>query len=54
MSQRIWPIAFACAVEDLSPARWANERGHGMHKAAAVELLRLALSVAADCLGDAE
>jgi hypothetical protein len=49
---RLWPIAFACAVEEFSPARWANERGRGMHKAAAVELLRLALDLAADMLGD--
>jgi hypothetical protein len=49
---RLWPICFACACEDFSPARWANERGHGLHKAAAVELLRLALDTAADALGD--
>jgi hypothetical protein len=49
---RLWPICFACSCEELSPTRWANERGHGMHKAAAVELLRLALSVAADALGN--
>lgn len=49
---RLWPICFAVACEDWSPARWANERGGGMHKAGAVELLRLALDLAADALGD--
>lgn len=49
---RLWPIAFSCCCEDWSPARFANERGGGMHKAAAVELLRLALDLAADCLGE--
>jgi hypothetical protein len=51
---RLWPLTWAVTCEDISPARWANERGHGMHKAAAVELLRLALSMAADALGDTE
>jgi hypothetical protein len=49
---RLWPLCFSVSVEDWSPARWANERGHGMHKAAAVELLRLALDMAADATGD--
>lgn len=49
---RLWPICFAVACEDFSPARWAVDRGGAMHKAAAVELLRLALSVAADAIGD--
>jgi hypothetical protein len=49
---RLWPIAFAVSAEDWSPSRWANERGGGMHKAAAVELLRLALDIAADAIGD--
>jgi hypothetical protein len=49
---RLWPICFATAVEDWSPSRFANERGHGMHKAAAAELLRLSLDIAADTLGD--
>lgn len=49
---RLWPVAFACVCEDFSPARFANERGHGMHKAAAVELLRLALDTVADMLGE--
>lgn len=49
---RLWPIAFACVVEDFSPARFANERGRGMHKAAAAELLRLALDLAADAMED--
>jgi hypothetical protein len=47
---RLWPITFACVIEDFSPFRWANERGH-MHKAAAAQLLRLALDTAADALG---
>jgi hypothetical protein len=49
---RLWSITFSVAVEDFSPARWANERGGAMHKAAAVELLRIGLDYAADCLGD--
>lgn len=49
---RLWPAVFAVACEDFSPARWANERGGGMHKAAAVELVRIGLDTAADALGD--
>lgn len=49
---RLWPICFAVSCEDWSPARWANERGQGMHKAGAMELLRLALDYAADAVGD--
>jgi hypothetical protein len=49
---RLWPAVFATAVEDLSPARFANERGRGMHKAAAVELLRIGLDIAGDAIGD--
>lgn len=49
---RLWSVVFSVAVEDLSPSRWANERGNAMHKAAAVELLRIGLDYAADCLGD--
>jgi hypothetical protein len=49
---RLWPICFAVCAEDWSPSRWAVDRGGNMHKAAAVELLRLALDIAADTLGD--
>lgn len=49
---RLWPLTFSVCCEDYSPARWANERGYRMHKAAAVELLRLSLDLAADLLGD--
>lgn len=49
---RLFPLTFAVCCEDFSPARWANERGHGTHKAAAVALLRHALDQAADLLGD--
>jgi hypothetical protein len=49
---RLWPVVFSVAVEDFSPARWANERGRAMHKAAAVELLRLSLDLTADLLGE--
>jgi hypothetical protein len=49
---RLWSVVFAVACEDFSPSRWANERGAGMHKAAAVELLRLGLDYAADAIGD--
>lgn len=49
---RLWPLCFAVCCEEWSPARWANERGHRIHKAAAVELLRLALDIAADATGD--
>ena len=49
---RLWPAVFACACEDMSPARWANERGRGLHKAAAVEIVRIGLDDAADLLGD--
>jgi hypothetical protein len=40
------------AVEDYSPSRWANERGGAMHKAAAVELLRIGLDYAGDVVDD--
>jgi hypothetical protein len=49
---RLWPAVFATAVEDWSPSRFANERGGGMHKAAAVQMLRIGLDEAADYLGD--
>lgn len=49
---RLWPLCFAVSVEDWSPARWAVDRGKGMHKAAAVELLRLGLDLAGDAIGD--
>jgi hypothetical protein len=49
---RLWPAVFATAVEDWSPSRFANERGHGMHKAAALERLRIGLDLAADAIGD--
>lgn len=45
---RLWSCVFSVAVEDYSPSRWANERGNAMHKAAAVELLRIGLDYAAD------
>lgn len=48
---RLWPVVFACCVEDWSCSRFANERGGGMHKQGAVELLRLALDTIADHLG---
>jgi hypothetical protein len=49
---RLWSVVFSVAVEDFSPSRWANERGNAMHKAAAVELLRIGLDEAADAIGD--
>ena len=49
---RLWPLCFSVTCEDWSPARFANERGGGMHKAAAVELLRLSLDLVADLLGE--
>lgn len=49
---RLWSIVFSVAVEDFSPSRWANERGNAMHKAAAVELLRIGLDYAGDAIGD--
>jgi hypothetical protein len=52
---RLWPCAFAVCCEDWSPQRWANERGGGersMHKLGAVALLRVALDIAADVIGD--
>lgn len=49
---RLWSVTFAVTCEDWSPSRWANERGNAMHKAAAVELLRLALDLAGDVTGD--
>ncbi|HZI74298.1 MAG TPA: hypothetical protein VFD73_09800 [Gemmatimonadales bacterium] len=52
VGHRLWPVVFAVSVEDFSPSRWANERGRGMHKAAAVELLRLGLDMAADVIGE--
>lgn len=50
---RLWPLAFSCCVEDWSVARWCNERGRGMDPRGAIALLRLALDVAADAIGDA-
>lgn len=49
---RLWPVVFACCVEDWSAARWANERGHGMNPAGAMALLRVGLDMISDCLGD--
>lgn len=49
---RLWPAVFAVCCEDFSPARWANERGRGLHKAAAVEIVRIGLDMAADLWGD--
>jgi hypothetical protein len=49
---RLWPIVFSVAIEDFSVARWCNERGRGMHPAGGMELLRHALNLAADVLGD--
>jgi hypothetical protein len=49
---RLWSITFSVAVEDYSPSRWANERGGAMHKAAAVELLRIGLDYAGDVVDD--
>lgn len=49
---RLWPIVFSVAIEDFSVARWCNERGRGMHPAGGMQLLRLALDLASDCLGD--
>lgn len=49
---RLWPIAWAVCCEDWSCARWANERGYGMHPNSALALLRVALDTAADALGD--
>ena len=51
---RLWPITFAVTVEEWSCARWANERGRGMHKLGAVALLQTALDTIADHLGLAE
>jgi hypothetical protein len=48
---RLWSVCFSVACEDWSPSRWANERGGGMHKAAAVQMLRIGLDEAADVLG---
>jgi hypothetical protein len=48
---RLWPLVFAVCAEEMSPTRWANERGGGMHKLGAAELLRHGLSLAADCIG---
>jgi hypothetical protein len=49
---RLWPVCFAVAVEDWSCQRWANERGYRMHPNGALALLRVALDIAADALGD--
>lgn len=49
---RLWPVVFAVACEDFSPAQWANERGHGMDPKGAIALLRVALDTAADMLGE--
>lgn len=48
---RLWPVCFGCCCEDLSPDRWANERGRGVDRKGAMALLRVALSMAADALG---
>jgi hypothetical protein len=49
---RLWPLVFAVCAEEMSPSRWANERGGGMHKLGAAELLRHGLDLAADAIGD--
>jgi hypothetical protein len=49
---RLWSVVFSVACEDWSPSRWSVDRGGGMHKAAAVQMLRLGLDEAADTLGD--
>lgn len=49
---RLWSVVFSVAVEDLSPFRWANERGGGVHPKGAVALLRVGLDTAADAIGD--
>jgi hypothetical protein len=49
---RLWSVVFSVACEDWSPSRWSVDRGGGMHKAAAVQMLRLGLDEAADALGD--
>jgi hypothetical protein len=49
---RLWPLVFAVCCEEMAPSRWANERGGGMHKLGAAELLRHGLDLAADCIGD--
>lgn len=48
---RLWPVVFGCCCDDLSPDRWANERGRGMDRKGAIALLRVALDIAADHLG---
>ena len=47
---RLWSLTFHCCCLDWTPQRYANDAGHGMHKLGAMELLRHALSVAADVL----
>lgn len=47
---RLWPVVFAVACEDWSPARFANERGGGMDPKGAIAVLRIALDIAADWL----
>lgn len=49
---RLWSLTFSVCCEDFSCARWANERGGGMHPNGALALLRVALDTAADALGD--
>jgi hypothetical protein len=49
---RLWPVVWAVCVEDMTCQRWANERGHGMHPNSALALLRVALDMVADELGD--
>ena len=49
---RLWSLTFSVCCEDFSCARWANERGGGMHPNGALCLLRVALDIAGDALGD--
>lgn len=49
---RLWPLTFHCCCLDWSPSRFANDLGAGMHKAGALALLRHALDLAGDAIGD--
>lgn len=49
---RLWSVCFSVCVEDMTCQRWANERGYRMHPNGALALLRVALDIAGDALGD--
>lgn len=49
---RLWPLTFSVCCEDWSPSRWAVDRGGGMDPKGAAALLRHALDLVGDAIGE--